>query len=53
MDLNEFRRERTKMRKSKMISVRISKDELEWLRTNKISPTKLFYHSFKKVKGGI
>jgi len=52
MDLKDFDINKIKEREklSKVLSVRVTKSNFEWIKKNKISATKLFNYALRKVK---
>ena len=51
MEFEDFniKKVRTTESKSKILSIRITKKDFEWLRKNRISATKLFNYALRKI----
>jgi len=52
MPFDDFNIEKVKERErlSKILSVRVTKRDFEWIKRNKISATKLFNYALRKIK---
>ncbi len=51
MNFKDFniRKVRVTEKKTKVLSVRVTKRDFEWIKKNKISPTKLFNYALHKI----